>query len=270
MPMSNVGATAGGMLSDLKSRLGFSHDDERRDFDDFDEYDDFDDGFNARDDREYAGYGADYNENAPVGGFQPATTRSGRFGHPDSSPDLVTIRDVKARTQVPDDLLRDPLADDNRVSRRVGSRELIGNSAPAQSSPAYNAAARDQVAPTRSEGLNSLFEPTGSESSYDPYNAYAGTGSKTYTSTRKITVVRPVSYGDVEQVSRALKAGDVVVLAMRATSDDLSKRVLDFSFGVASALDASVECPAEKVFAIARGTALTDEEKRSLSLQGVL
>ena len=84
------------------------------------------------------------------------------------------------------------------------------------------------------------------------------------------TVVRPTSYNDVERVSRALKAGDAVVLAMRATPDDLSKRVLDFSFGVASALDASVECPAPKVFAIARGIGLTDAEKRSLTSQGVL
>ena len=57
---------------------------------------------------------------------------------------------------------------------------------------------------------------------------------------------------------------------MRATPDDLSKRVLDFSFGVASALDANVECPASKVFAIARGNGLTEAEKRNLVSQGVL
>ena len=267
MPKSNAATTAGGMLNDLKSRLGFSHEDERVGFDDFDEYDDFDDdGFNAKDDWEYAGYGADYNENAPVGGFKPASTRSSRFGRPGSTPDLVTINDVKAHTAVPDELLRDPLAstDDYRVTRRPNGRDLVEPGSSSFASP------REQASPLRSEGLNSLFEPTASSSSYDPYAAYSGTGATSYASKRKLTVVRPMAYGDVEQVARALKAGDVVVLAMRSTPDDLSKRVLDFSFGVASALDANVECPGEKVFAIARGNALTEDEKQSLSLQGVL
>lgn len=273
MPKSNAATTAGGMLNDLKSRLGFSHDDDRGGFDDFGEYDDFDDdGFNARDDQEYAGYGADYDEDAPIGGFKPATTRSSRFGRPGSTPDLVTINDVKARTTVPDELLRDPLAStgDVRVTRRPSGRDLVSASGPLYSTPSSSATSRDQVPSLRSEGLNSLFEPTNSAGSYDPYDAYSGTGSMSYASKRKLTVVRPMAYGDVEQVARALKAGDVVVLAMRTTPDDLSKRILDFSFGVASALDANVECPAEKVFAIARGNALTEDEKRNLSLQGVL
>ena len=74
----------------------------------------------------------------------------------------------------------------------------------------------------------------------------------------------------MERIARAVKSGDVVVLAMRYTPEDLSKRVLDFSFGVASALDANVECPGDKVFAIARGNALTPEEKQRLGAQGVL
>ena len=50
----------------------------------------------------------------------------------------------------------------------------------------------------------------------------------------------------------------------------LSKRILDFSFGVSSALDASVDCVADKVFVISRGAALTDAERMSLRGQGVL
>ena len=62
MPRSEAVAKAGGMLNDLKSRLGFSRDDGRDDrdggydeFGDSGQYGDFDDGFNFRDDREYAG-----------------------------------------------------------------------------------------------------------------------------------------------------------------------------------------------------------------------
>ena len=48
----------------------------------------------------------------------------------------------------------------------------------------------------------------------------------------------------------------------------LSKRILDFSFGVSSALDAKVDCIADKVFVITRGKELTDEERTKLRNQG--
>ena len=61
-----------------------------------------------------------------------------------------------------------------------------------------------------------------------------------------------------------------MVLALKETPDALAKRVLDFSFGVSSALDASVDCIADKVFVIARGAALTEAERASLRSQGIL
>lgn len=275
MPRNTL-SSAGGMLKDLKSRLGFSDSEggyQAGASDDFDEYDDFDsDGFNARDDREYAGYGSDYDEDAPVGGYRPASVHSSRFGRADSTPDLVSLDDVKAHTQVSDSLLRDPLDPGSlsRASSRSTGRNLV-TSSPATNSPAYQAQLRERETRSRSEGLDSLFEPTSTDASaYDPYEAYSSAKPRAFTTTRGLTVIEPVAYGDVERVARALKAGDVVVLAMRATPDDLSKRVLDFSFGVASALDAGVECPAEKVFAIAKGQALTDSEKMRLRTQGVL
>jgi cell division inhibitor SepF len=83
-------------------------------------------------------------------------------------------------------------------------------------------------------------------------------------------VILPASYGDVESVAHALKAGDVVVLGLKQTPGDLAKRVLDFSFGVASALDASVDCVADKVFVVCRGNGLSDGERLSLKSQGIL
>ena len=84
------------------------------------------------------------------------------------------------------------------------------------------------------------------------------------------TLETPEQVAEVERVAKILKAGDVVVLALRNTPDNLSKRILDFSFGVSSALDASVDCVADKVFVISRGAALTDAERMSLRGQGVL
>ena len=169
---------------------------------------------------------------------------------------------------------------------------------PAPSSPAHTAARRE-----RSEGLNSLFESSTPDSSvgssyemagqekdsfgsfgkggsasqstqktdsFDPYEAYAGSGAPAHSPSRSISVLKPANYGEVERVAKILKAGDAVVLSLRNTPDPLSKRILDFAFGVSSALDASVECISDKVFAITRVTALTEAERLALRNQGVL
>lgn len=273
MPMDFSMDSVGGMLDDLKSRLGFNRKEGRYESGGYDDYDDYGYGYD-----EYSDF--DQPADDEVGGYRPVQTgssRQNRFGKPDSSPNLVSFDDVKASTTVPARLQRDPLpprGGNYAATTNVGGHTVIDTTVPAPESPAYKAAMRDGS--VRSEGLNTLFEPTtsvaaaGSGSSYDPYVAYSSSTPSSYAQVRALTVVKPVAYGDVERVARAVKLGDVVVLAMRNTPDDLSKRVLDFSFGVASALDASVECPGEKVFAITRGHALTEDEKSRLRVQGVL
>ena len=263
--------TVGGMLDDLKSRLGFNRSEGRYESDDYDDYSDYD--------YDYEEYG-DFDDGADeVGGYRPAqagSSRQSRYGRADSSPNLVSFEDVKASTTVPSRLQRDPLPPrgGNFVSTtNVGGHTVIDTTGPAPASPAYKAAVRDGS--VRSEGLSTLFEPTTgapdtASAAYDPYEAYSSSTPSSYMQTRTLTVIKPVAYGDVERVARAVKSGDVVVLAMRSTPDDLSKRILDFSFGVASALDANVECPGDKVFAIARGNALSEDEKRRLRAQAVL
>ena len=269
----NYTATAGGMLDDLKARLGFGghdNDDYEDDYDDYDDgfeddYDDYDDGYDdrrssSRRSSSSRSYDRDYDR-----GYD-------RRG--DSGPRLVSIDDVKESTRVPESLNRDPLARGTRDNvTHYSTRSVIDETVPPISSPAHNAALRDSGR-SSSDGYNSLFEPTRtadtSSSSYDPYEAYSTGATTTHAPMRSLTVLKPTVYGDVERVSKAVKAGDVVVLVMRNTPDDLSKRILDFSFGVASALDANVECPGEKVFAIARGNALSEDEKRRLRNQGAL
>lgn len=249
--------SAADMLGGLKSRLGFGHKDEEF-YDDYDKADDdYDDGFDD--------YGSSYGDEPASGAYRPATARTSRssrstsrFGHGDSAAsNLVSSDDVKEYTRVPDRLQRDPLDDSRRPSRQSF------NSEPANAASSHS---------SRSEGYDSLFEPTETPTftPYDPYEAYSSSTPSSYATTRPLTVIKPVVYGDVERVARAVKSGDVVVLVMRNTPDDLSKRILDFSFGVASALDANVECPGEKVFAIARGKALTEDEKTRLRNQGAL
>ena len=274
MPNNSSGGV-GGMIDGLKSRLGLSRDDDRYD----DRYDDYGDGYDddGYDDYEdeydegYRSYGSDYDSNdSSVGGFRPVEVSSSRSSRSsrDLSSNLVSIDDVKASTRVPERLNRDPLADSgSSYSSRTSSRSTADYSGPAGTVTTRETSYSDSR--SRSEGLNSLFEPSGS-GAYDPYEAYSSSTPGTYSSSRSLSVIKPVVYGDVERVARAVKSGDVVVLAMRNTPDDLSKRILDFSFGVASALEANVECPGAKVFAIARGNGLTEAEKLSLRSQGVL
>ena len=290
-PKFNFASEAGGMLDNLKSRLGFNEGDEKGprggrraahnddfaddyedefvDDGDFGEYGDFADDYED----EFGEYGPEYDDGG-ASNYRPAvpvdkprrsnafeTTSNARGAYRNSN--LVTIDDVKAHTQVPDRLKRDPLPP--RQSSSVG-RSPFDESASAPSRP------------SRSEGLDSLFTSTAPEtpertnagSSYDPYEAYESSTPSSHTPARSISVLKPVSYGDVERIAKALKSGDVVVIALRNTPNDLSKRILDFSFGVASALDASVECPGDKVFAITRGASLSEAEKQALRNQGVL
>lgn len=319
------------MLDGIKSKLGFAGGnapqyDEGYDQEPYDEgygeYGDYGDDY-GEGYEEFADYGPDYDGGAQGGSYEPytpVTTRaaggaaSRRSARTEPSmPKLVSIDDVRAHTQLPESLSRDPLPP-RRVSsasatRRFAERTMVDSSLPPSMTPeGTQAAAAAANAPSarreRSEGLNSLFEPTdagrgdaagarggraassagasaaasdGAASragagtgGFDPYEAYAGGASASFSASRSCTVLKPASYAEVERVAKVLKAGDVVVLALRNTPDSLAKRVLDFSFGVSSALDANVECVADKVFVIARGAGLTDAEKMSLRNQGVL
>lgn len=324
----------GGMLDGIKSKLGFADQGAAADYGD-EYYDDYGDEYGSDyGDGPYGDLGdyGDSYDNGAAGAYQPyapVSTRPARGARPSrteaSSPKLVSIDDVRARTQVPESLTRDPLPP-RRVSSAGSSASTLSSSsyrsdrtmvdssypAPAPSSPAATAAAREQR--LRSEGLSSLFTPTtpaaGTEAaplgsagsptagadgfgaggagsatvatatanpsafqaagSFDPYEAYSGGGGAAHVPSRSLSVLKPASYGEAERVAKILKAGDAVVLSLRNTPDQLAKRILDFSFGVSSALDASVECIADKVFALTRGAALSDAERVALRNQGVL
>lgn len=160
------------------------------------------------------------------------------------------------------DLTNTPNARAAAASQRERSESL--------SSLFSSTAAAASTASAVSDGAGTAKKAASGADGFDPYEAYAGAGAAKHSPTRSITVLKPASYGEVERIAKALKAGDAVVLALRNTPDNLAKRILDFSFGVSSALDASVDCVADKVFVITRGAALTDAEKTGLRNQGVL
>ena len=322
------------MLDELKSKLGFGGDAARGRsndrYDDYDDYGDYEDDYS-----EYAEYADDYADDSgnDYDPYAPVTTRSARSNSTISN--LVSINDVRAHARG-----EGSSSTASTSARRMttahtpyrGERTTVDSSLPPTMTPEGSAAVAAAASrPTRSEGLNSLFEPTASEAkpagkhaattpssshmgvtsgatsasaagslgaftrqpasssaaaaigestqraassaataSYDPQSAYAQAQGARYVAKRSCTVLKPASYGEVERIARALKGGDAVILALRNTPDSLSKRILDFSFGVSSALDAGVECIGDKVFAITKGDALTDAEKLALRNQGVL
>ncbi len=120
-----------------------------------------------------------------------------------------------------------------------------------------------------SPGLDSLFAPSTGSAATASTDGTATAGSSAKSSAREVVVLKPTSYEDVSSVAQSVRSGHIVVLSLRSTDAALSMRVLDFVFGVASALNANIECVGEKNFAIYQGKELTLEESHSLAKQGV-
>lgn len=136
---------------------------------------------------------------------------------------------------------------------------------------------QESASPYRSRGLDNLFSATDAPMTTQDSGTTVTSAASTQAlsgvkagGAREIQVVRPLRYNDVEQVSALLKKGAIVALVLKGTDADLAKRILDFSFGVASALDARVSCPADKTFIISIGADLSLEENHRLRQMGIV
>lgn len=257
-------------FDDLKDRLGFkdvprSHGSSSVRGNSYDDFETEDFGEYAFDDS--ADYAKETNQSAAkTASFAP------------QMPKLVTADDVRAHTQYTpneqtDEALREPRdfsatkADDQRSPGLNGLFDptsspsdtgAIHRSAPAAS--AENSAA--QTGAFAAHELSSVPSM--------PATAPASEPRVVARATRILTVIKPESYADAERIAKILKSGDVAVLSLRNTPEELGKRILDFSFGVACALDARVECVSGHVFAITRGAGLTEGETSRLRDQGLM
>lgn len=147
------------------------------------------------------------------------------------------------------------------------------------STGASSTAASSVAGASRSAGLDSLFAPSTGQASSDSDVQGSGVSATSASSvstsaasnlSREITLLQPIAYDDVASVARSVRLGNIVVLSLRSTDSALAKRVLDFSFGVASALDAKVDCVADKTFVIVQGRDLSLEERHRLQKKGIL
>ena len=78
------------------------------------------------------------------------------------------------------------------------------------------------------------------------------------------------NYNDAEHIVDALKRGDITVLALNLVSDALSKRILDFCFGVCAVLGGHVDLIKPGVYLFYTGSALSQSEFIALRERGVL
>lgn len=277
------------MFGDLKSKLGFGSKSQEPEYDGYydEAYDEYADDFD--------GYGDGFDDGYES--YAPRSERENSYEASDpyrvtsrsrsTTPRLVSIEDVRANTRANSAYDRDfqsarQASPAPRSSSFDNGRITIDSSLPPQMTPEGTAAAAAAATRRRSEGLDSLFSPTTdapepapaaaapARTTYESYEAFSNYQAPSYSVARSLKVIKPVSYGDVEGIARSVRMGDVVVLAMGNTPEALTKRILDFSFGVASALEASVDAVGNKVFAITKGDELTDAERITLRNQGVL
>lgn len=299
MELPKISVSEGGMLNDIKSKLGIgSKKSSTRDaYDDYDTYDD--DRYDSYDSNEtdyeyyesYDGYDDSYDSQRGRSRWDSYDAReTSRYDRGASAggvtrPRLVSIDDVRANTQLEIDAHAD------REARPTAGASIESSSF-------------DFTAPShelRSEGLNSLFSPTTNDYhqasaslpsvdkqgevsplseqptmrpagvSYQAFSAspYSASGQAA-ASQRPLTVVKPMSYGDVEHMAQVVRTGGIMVLSLRNTQEALAHRLLDFSFGVASAFDARIDCIGNNVFAVCTGNALSSYELQELRNQGVL
>lgn len=190
-------------------------------------------------------------------------------------PKLVTADDVRAHTQYTPGAAEDSASYTQRPAGAIKPEEqrspgLSGLFDPAAQERPARAGAAAQAAPAATTGAFAAVRDVPAMPDASPAATAPVQPRVVQRATRILTVIKPESYSDAERIAKILKAGDVAVLSLRNTPDALGKRILDFSFGVACALDARVECVSGHVFALTRGAGLTEGETERLRDQGLM
>jgi cell division inhibitor SepF len=87
----------------------------------------------------------------------------------------------------------------------------------------------------------------------------------------KVHVSAPSSFGDAQDIGERFRSGQPVVIDLRDTDRDAAKRLIDFTSGLAFALNGEIRKSAEKVFLLRpNGVDLAQEEQRRLRDLGLM
>lgn len=246
-----------GLLDDIKSRLPFGQNDGYDDGydDDYDDY--YDDGY----DDGAAGYG-----DVPVNNGRSWDSRTEHRSEPTNGV-LGQTRRGEAES----------VAVYTRSGQLVGDadRHATTYNPPARSQDAYDAGYRPGAydtpssysAAARDRAAAASVRPTASATATEAH------ASEILTATPQLPayILRPESYDDVETVVRRVRTKQPVALVFVGVRTEVAKRVLDFSYGFACGLGASVKEIGDRVFMVLPvGCEVKDTDLTKLRSQGYL
>lgn len=275
-----------GLFDTVKSRLGFGNADDRgRDWQDQDyqeEYYDqgYDRGYDTNQDDIYGDYG---DRSAGMRAF--GVDRADYYN--DNHSPLVTQSDVRSQqprrgaTEQPHDRIPVPVTRQRpplQAARPNPQDDLLAFKGGLARTPNSFAQLHDErlrledsgkIVPLSSrmalskESTGELY-PVGSPSGYG-YDRGVSAQARPQIH-RRVEHIRPITYADAEEIAVELKKGSVVVLDLRTTRPDLAKRILDFAFGAASALEGQVERHIDRVYLFTSNGAVQDGERTAIRL----
>ena len=88
---------------------------------------------------------------------------------------------------------------------------------------------------------------------------------------QRVHVVEPTSFNDAQEIGDRLRASQPVVIVLRETDGDLSRRLIDFCSGASYAVDASIKRVDKKVYLITPANVeVSAEERRRLQERGLM
>jgi len=108
--------------------------------------------------------------------------------------------------------------------------------------------------------------------------ANAGLGTAARTSavkpipmpTTRVHVMEPKGFNDAQEVGDRLKNGQPVILNLQGVDRDLQRRLIDFSSGLAYALNGTMSKAADQVFLLTPSNVeVSEEEKERLQARGL-
>ena len=275
-----------GLLNGMKDRLGFGHKPEWQD-------DGYDDGYDqGYDDQSYDDGYADggYDQGYDDGGYDDGYDQGSGSGrvvsfdayNPDNFENVTLSSDREPRVASYDDLGSSASGGYSSRSSSYGhgigtsssrrsdsyrsSRTSSADAAPSSWSNPDDPSFLDNKAPSYSRDIH--------DSSHSS-DAHSSLGSEFIRMHRDpathLEIVKPTAYSDVEKIANAAKAGKSIVLVVSNTKPALAKRILDFTFGAASALNLNVDKAADRIFVISKGSEmLTAEEREYLKQKDIL
>jgi len=86
----------------------------------------------------------------------------------------------------------------------------------------------------------------------------------------RVHVMEPRGFNDAQEVGDRLKAGQPVILNLQGVERDLQRRLIDFSSGLAYALNGTMSKAADQVFLLTPSNVeVSEEEKERLQARGL-